>query len=711
MKKLLKVLFYLVIVLVVLFIGVVGLVYLYFDPNDYKDQMAAAVKEQTGRELTIGGEIGLTFFPWVAVEMNDVKLGNAAGFEEPVFAGVDEMRVSIKLLPLLKQQVEMDTVTLHGLEVNLARNAAGKTNWEDLTAARPEGEQGPGPGDGGPPPIAALAIGGLDVEGANIEWRDAQSGQHYELKDLYLTTGAIELDEPVDVDFGFSLTSKEPDLSAVVKLATELTADPKAQRYQASGLKITVEASGQALPVAELKAFLQSDVAVDLAAQTAEVKGLTVETLGLNASGDIKATRITEAPAYSGSLQLAEFSPRQLMATLNLPPLETADPQVLTAVSLKTRLAGTADEVKLDQLNVALDDSTLTGNLEVANFAKPALRFDLKLDAINADRYLPPKAEGQGEAATGSAGESQARSGPPAAAAPLAPLRTMDAAGSLQIGQLVISNLTMSDILVRLKAKDGVIDLDPVSAELYDGLFKGRINLDARQDQPRLAVKQTLKGVQAGPLLKDLTGEERLTGTAEMNADLKLAGMDPDTVKRTLNGTADFAFLKGQVKGINLAQMIRKARAKLSGESLPPEKEELATDFSELTGSIRVADGVVRNDDLSAKSPLLRVTGEGKANLVKEEIDYTVTTTIVGTLAGQGGKELEELKGVPIPVRVGGTFQDPSFSPALGEVLKSKAGEEVKKKAKEKVEQELGDKLKEKLGEDKGKELLKGLFN
>ncbi|MDZ7751866.1 MAG: AsmA family protein [Gammaproteobacteria bacterium] len=710
MKKLFKVLFYLVIVLVVLVIGAVGLVYLYFDPNDYKEQMASAVKDQTGRELTIGGEIGLTFFPWIAVEMKDVSLGNAQGFEEPVFAGVETMRVSIKLLPLIKQEVEMDTVTLHGLRVNLARNAAGKTNWEDLTAGKPQEKQDPA----GAPPIAALAIGGLDVKDARIQWRDAESGQHYELADLYLTTGAIELGEPVDVDFGFRLTGEQPQMTADIRLQTDLTLDIEAQRYDADGLRLTVTASGDGLPVAELEAVLTSDVAVDIAAQTADVRNLKLSALGLDASGELKATRIVDAPAYTGTLSLAEMNLRDLLAELDTPPVETADPEVLKAISMSTRIDGTADEVKLEDFNLKLDDSTLTGNLGVANFGQPAIRFDLQMDAIDADRYLPPAAEaGDASASSGEGGGGAAGSGaPPAQAAALAPLRTLDAAGNLRIGRLVINKLTLTDILVRLDGKNGLVKLDPISAELYEGLFKGQVTLDARKDVPRLAVKKSLKGIQAGPLLRDLTGKkELLTGTGQVNVDVTLAGMDPDTIKRTLEGTADFAFLEGTVKGINIGRLIREARARLAGKTLPPDDQEKQTDFSELTGSVRITDGIVTNDDLYAKSPLLRINGKGMANLLAEEIDYLLTTTIVGTLKGQGGKELEELQGVPIPVRVGGTFQKPSFKPDLGEVLKSKATQEIKKKAEEKVKEKLGDKLKDKLGGEKGQELLKGLFN
>ena len=136
MKKLIRVLLGLVALVVVLFIVAVAVASFYFDPNDFKDQMSAAVKENTGRDLSIAGDIELSLFPWLGVQVGQVTLGNASGFPEPVFASAEKTQIRVKLLPLLTRQLEMDTLTLHGLTLKLARDEQGRTNWEDLTAPK-----------------------------------------------------------------------------------------------------------------------------------------------------------------------------------------------------------------------------------------------------------------------------------------------------------------------------------------------------------------------------------------------------------------------------------------------------------------------------------------------------------------------------------------------------------------------------------------------
>ena len=245
---------------------------------------------------------------------------------------------------------------------------------------------------------------------------------------------------------------------------------------------------------------------------------------------------------------------------------------------------------------------------------------------------------------------------------------------------------------------------------------------------PLISLNETLRGVQAGPLLLDLTDNERISGRADAEVQLTLRGADPDSVKRTLNGSARFAFSDGAVKGINIGRLIRQAKAQLSGTALDDAEGPVQTDFSELLASVDVRDGVARNDDLSAKSPLLRVNGEGQADLPADQVDYRLTVALVDTSQGQGGKELADLRGIPIPIKISGALTDPSIGLDLAAVVQKQTeavvqqkADELAAKAKEKIGKELedtlGDKLGEQLGEQAGEalkgeagKLLKGLF-
>jgi AsmA protein len=223
--------------------------------------------------------------------------------------------------------------------------------------------------------------------------------------------------------------------------------------------------------------------------------------------------------------------------------------------------------------------------------------------------------------------------------------------------------------------------------------------------QPVISMNERLSGVQVGPLLKDMLGEDRLTGTTQASAKLTTTGQTPDEFKKTLNGNLAFSFTEGAVKGFNLAAMIRKAQAQLNGQPVPAETGPDQTDFSELSGTATVTNGVISNQDLMAKSPLLRVEGEGKVNLPQETLDYLVTAKVVGSLEGQGGKGLADLQGIAIPVQLSGTFAKPEYKIRLDQALKESAEKKVKKKLEKELEKELGDKLGDQLGDQ-----LKGIF-
>jgi AsmA protein len=163
---------------------------------------------------------------------------------------------------------------------------------------------------------------------------------------------------------------------------------------------------------------------------------------------------------------------------------------------------------------------------------------------------------------------------------------------------------------------------------------------------------------------------------------------------------------------VNIAALIRTARARLKGQPVAVDSGPNQTDFAELSGTVNVSNGVARNDDLVLQSPLLRIAGTGQTNLVAETIDYTLTTKLVGSLEGQGGRGLEDLKGVSIPVKVGGTWSKPSYTPDVAAALSEAAKEKVKAKVDEKVEEQK-QKLQEKIGDEIGDQLgdkLKGLF-
>ena len=263
----------------------------------------------------------------------------------------------------------------------------------------------------------------------------------------------------------------------------------------------------------------------------------------------------------------------------------------------------------------------------------------------------------------------------------------------------------MSNVSTKVVSQKGVLKVDPMAANLYEGSFKGSAVLDASGKKPRLSAKNHLTDIQIGPLLKDVAGEERLIGRGELHADVRMVGLSEAEIRRSLNGTSRFAFRDGALKGVNIAQVIRDASGKLGlGSDKMDTGTPGQTDFTEISASMTMTNGVIKNQDLHAKSPLLRIEGKGEVDLPKDSIDYLVTTELVSSLAGQGGKGRDDLAGVAIPVRVTGPLSDPRYRPDLEAALSAKAKAQLDEKKKE-VTKKVEEKAKEKLDG-----VLKGLF-
>jgi len=213
MGKFLKIVIGLVVILVLVVGAGIAAIMLLVDPNDYRDEIAQKVRENTGRELTLGGDLGLSVFPWLGLTLNNASLSNAPGFGDAPFIEVGEVEIRVKLMPLLSSQLEMETTRLIGLKLNLARDEAGHSNWDDLTDGdRHDDDQRDRDQGGDGEALAGLAIGGIEIRDAALTWDDRQNKQRYAIENLDLTTGAIGGGRPVDLALGFDIDSNEPEM-------------------------------------------------------------------------------------------------------------------------------------------------------------------------------------------------------------------------------------------------------------------------------------------------------------------------------------------------------------------------------------------------------------------------------------------------------------------------------------------------------------------
>ncbi len=717
MKKLFKRIGIVLVVLAVLVIALAIALPMLIDPNDYKDRVAAEVEARTGRELTIAGDLSLTVFPWLGVRAGAMSLAQADAFAgDTSFASFEVAEARVRLLPLLfRGEVRVGRVALEGLDLNLEVDAEGNDNWSDILeygradAAPADGRER----DGFDP--ADLEIAGFVLADARIAYRDAQAGTSYTIEGLNLTTGEIRIGAPIEVSLEASVASGVPQwrgtiafegtadyrpeskqASLVIEraeaaleggalpvtnlrttLAARVEGDLGTERWTIAGLTVDVTARGGRLPDTDLDARITGAATVDLAARTAETSDLRFEGAGISATVTVAATGIPDRPAASGRIEVGPFSPRSVLRTLGREAPDTADPTALTHVEFSADFQATDSSVTLTGMDARLDASRLTGRFGVADLDKQSLRFDLTLDSIDLDRYLPPAAPQPADVESGSLD---------AIRIPVATIRRLDIDGTARIESMRATGIASEDVVVRIKAAGGSLRVNPASAKLYGGTYTGDVSVDVRGDLPRIAIDERVTGVQAGPLFADLFGESRVTGTADMSAKLTGTGETVGQIRQTLDGQVSFAFRDGAVQGLNLYHLIRDARAVLRREARPPAPERNETRFGALTGSGVVAKGVMTNNDLAARLPFMRVGGRGKVDLAQETLDYRLRVEILDTPGTEVRVGDGELRGHTIPVHIEGPFDELNYRVDIAEVLKEKA--------KEKVEDLLRDKLK-----------------
>lgn len=417
-------------VVALLIVGAV-VVSLTFDPNKYKDDIIHLVKQHTGRDLKIDGKISLSFFPWIGAELPALELSNASGFDKKPFAQVKQAGIAVKLLPLLRRQIVVKQVTLDGLRLHLAKNRAGVTNWDDMTGAKTAAKpaESKATADGASAALGGAAIGGVHIRDAEVTWNDQASGDTYSVKKLELKTGPLAAGAPADVKLDFDLESAKPKLNTHVNLDARL--------------------------------------AVDTQKQTLDLPRMTLALAGMQLTlTDVKGSKILDAPAFSGKLDIASFNPRTLMNLLGI-QLETTDAKALSKASINSTFDASTRDVRLKNLKIVLDDSTLTGDFALNDFAKPAYRFDINIDDIDTDRYTPPAPAPEKSADTKAAKPVPVPLAAAPVVIPLELLRSLNVDGGLKIRKLKATGVRSSDVSTHVKAKDGVINVGPSTAKLY----------------------------------------------------------------------------------------------------------------------------------------------------------------------------------------------------------------------------------------------------
>ncbi len=726
-----------------------------FDPDALKGTLVDRLQRDHQRTLAIADPIKLSLFPRIGVELGSLTVSEQ-GKPAP-FASLKSARLALALRPLLSGEVVVDRIRVDGLQLRITRFKDGRTSIDDLIQpAQPEAHGGAASasGAGGSPPLR-LDVAGVSLTDAALSLDDEQTGRRVALTGADFETGRLAPGRAGDVRFKGHLAASAPQVDADVSAGASLLFEP-GRRLAISGFEAAAQGRLAGTGNAALK--LKGRVEMDLAPWALSLQGLEISLESpegpLALKAEVPAFRWAAAGAGPAGPQALEATlsfrrgDTQAQARLKADLLATAEPLRLSSTQTSLAVDGKQGEMAvrgslgiawsfdtaLEQLAVknlaveaslpnprggalplkaqgtlqadfkqqsaqaelagTVDGSRFDTRLAATHLAPAALTLAAQIDKLDVDRYLQrPHAPGPGRAAS------------PASDKPidLSALQGLDASGSLRIGALQAAGLKASQLAIDWRAGGGKLVLNPIAAELYQGRLSGSAEVQAGAPA-RFSLQNQFTDVHIGPLLQDLTGKDPLTGRGTVSIDVHAEGATPAALQKALAGRARLELREGAVRGFNIGQTLRglKDRIGLGGASHSGAGSQAdVTDFSELGATLTIAHGIAHNDDLLAKSPLLRLAGSGDIDIGQGRLDYLVKATVVPSLQGQGGPELQALRGETIPVRLSGPFSAIGWKIELGDLMKDLAQQKLEQQlgqAKDRARQQLGDKLKGLLG-------------
>ncbi|MGR2994259.1 AsmA family protein [Vibrio vulnificus] len=702
MKKLFLILAAPIAVVVMAAIALVTLV----NPNQFKPLITEQVAKQTGLELVIEGDIEWQFFPSIGFSLGKTELKNPQGFSQENLFKVESVGIDISVMPLLDKVLQIGDVRLDGAEFHLETRKDGQKNIDALTqqqkaqqeTVQQEVSSEPTTDASQQPGAAAdwrMELAGITVSNAKLVNQDRQAGTSLELYDVNFSLSEFAFDQWTKAEFSAKGKNNQQQFSANGKLELQLAQDFSS--YALRNIELNSQFSDPATKMDTIKLVLGTFEFDKDNALTFEIKG-QASGMELSANGSAQL----HVDAAISTVMVKAF---QLESQLNGKSLPQSPMKV--AMSSEVTFDVPSSHLSLVLNKLTANAIALDGKADVTLAEIPKVRFSLHSPEIDLDEFLGLTQPSQETASTNSSNDKNAHPEANNEVEPdLSALKTLDVIGQVSIDKFKANNAKLQNVITKFTVNRGIATLDRFDANLYQGSINASAKLDARRSPATYSVKKRIKGVQVQPLLVDVAQNDKLEGTGNIDVDVKGSSLTPSGIQKNLVGTVEINFADGAVNGINVAQMIRENYAKIKGKKLDATDGVQKTDFSSMTATLTLNKGKVTTNNMHMQSPLLRIRGKGEANYINQTVDFTVSTSIVGSLEGQGGKDIDELRDVTIPINISGSWADPKFKLVFDDVLKQKAQKEIDRGV-----EKLTDKIKDEKTKEAVDGLLKGLFN
>jgi AsmA protein len=599
------------IALVLLIVVVVALPFL-LPTSVYKEQIIEQTRLATGRALAIDGDLRLSFWPALGVEVEKVRFANVEGAAEADMATMDKLVVGAELWPLLGGALKVTEIRLVNPVINLEIDEKGRGNWL-FEPQTPAGAAAPAADAPTQPSTSSADFSFRDVSLSSgvLTYRDRRNGTSQRVDGINANVKLPSLDQPMEFDGG--LTWNKEAITIVTTIA-----NPRA-----------LSTGGKS-------------------ALNAKIAG---EVLAATFAGEVDAATGTT----SGAIDFNTKSARRLAAWSGV---ELPKVKGFGAMKLKGVVEASAARVAFKRAQLSLDGMNGSGNLALdTSRAQPYVKGDFTLDRLDLNPYMSG-----GGASGGASGGGMPKWSD--AAIDFSALRLVDADFDFAVNALAAGGLKIGRSALSIALSGGKMRANLKQLALYGGNGSGVISVDGAGAVPALRLDLSVSGVNAAPFLTDLAGFNRLEGSGSIVAKVAASGKSQRAWMKSMGGSARIQFVDGAIKGVNLAEIARTIQSALTGSAVGGASK---TDFAELSGTFAIQRGVAANKDLKLLNPFVRLNGAGIIDIGEQTLDYRVEPKAVSSIKGQGGRG--DITGLGIPFRVKGPWSNPSYSPDLSGVL------------------------------------------
>lgn len=553
---------------------------------DVRTEIERAVESATGRDVVIGGNVGVIFWPVLGVRAGEVTIANVEGGRAPAFIAAEEIDVGIELRPLLDREVHVRRLVLQRPQIALEVDAEGRPNWV-LTPRPPEGT--PTTPTEPAVDVSRTRLRGIRIRDGEVTYLDARRGEGWVIGDVDLNTALTALNEPMRARGAIRYND------ARVRLDIQIAQPGAAMRGQVTPLRI--------------------DIRSDLI--EAEFDGQT-----LASSGELAGTVRANGPSL-----------RDLAAWVGAPIQGGVG---LEQFAITGRLGAGGGAYQFTNAGFEIDQVRGRGDFVLTELnGKPYLSGRLELFDFDFNPYLsgqapsaPADAPQAAVAAADRAGAEAPRRAVDVREAPseqpidFSGLHAFNADLELVTAAVLIQHMRIDRSRLNLVINDGYMAATLHALTLYGGSGRGRFEIDARAPDVRILQDFAFNNLDARRFLGDAINFSNIEGRAEVSLNLRTVGRTQTNFLNSADGRGHIEVVSGKLHGVDLGGVATTIRNALRGELIAPEAQ---TPFYGFSATFAIADGVLASDNLSFNTEDLRIPGIGIIDVPRRRLDLRLS--------------------------------------------------------------------------------------